>query len=109
MADALPDRPATAPNLDEHLGISNGKPVQTGMTNDLGRRAAQHNSRPEPFELLEAVTSSPVTQGQARAIEKALILRKPGFQTIRRSISPSHPWYQQTVDCGEAWLRGNRF
>jgi hypothetical protein len=80
------------------------EPSYVGITNDLGRRAAEHGSQ---FDLLRQVTPSSVTRGQARAIEEALMLRNPGFQNVRQSISPSHPWYQQAVDWGEAWLRAN--
>ena len=87
-----------------YLGISNGKPNYVGISSNLKQRAAQHGSR---FELLEEVTSSPLTQGQARAIEEALFVRHPNFQNIRHSISPSHSWYQDALDWGETWLRNN--
>jgi RHS repeat-associated protein len=93
-------------NVDVYVGVSGGKPAYVGITSNLSRRAAQHGSR---FDLLEQVTTSPVTRGQARAIEEALYLRNPGFQNIRHPISPSHPWYQQAVDWGDAWLRANGF
>lgn len=105
--DALPAALRGGPaNVDVYLGVSNGKPVYAGITNDLGRRAAQHGSR---FDLLESVTSSSLTQGQARAIEEALFMRNPGFQNIRHPISPSHSWYGDALDWGNAWLRNNGF
>jgi hypothetical protein len=48
-----------------------------------------------------------VTRGEARAIKEALIVRNPGFGNMRHSISPTHPWYRQAVEWGEAWLKGN--
>ena len=62
------------------------------LQRDVTRRAAEHGSR---------FTLQPVTRGQARAIEQALITRNPGFENIRNSISPSHSWYPQAVNWGE--------
>lgn len=92
-------------NVHVYQGISNNKPVYAGITNDLSRRASEHGSR---FDFLEQVTSSPVTRGQARAIEEALYLQNPGYQNMLHSISPKHPWYQQAVDWGESWLSTNK-
>jgi hypothetical protein len=39
------------------------------------------------------------------SIEEALILRNPGFQNIRHSISPKHAYYKQAVAWGNQWLR----
>ena len=86
-----------------YYGVSGGKPVYAGITNDLGRRQIQHGDR----FILQQVTSTPVTRGQARAIGETLIVRNPGFQNVRHSISPKHSWYQGTVDWGETWLRAN--
>jgi hypothetical protein len=55
--------------------------------------------------LLQPITTSPVTRGEARAIEQALINRNPGFENIRNSISPNHSWYGEAVEWGEAWLK----
>jgi microcystin-dependent protein len=38
-----------------------------------------------------------------------LILRNPGFENIRHSISPRHSYYEQAVDWGNAWLRRNGY
>lgn len=73
------------------------------ITNNVARRQAEHGSR----FVLDPITSSPVTRGQARAIEQALIERNPGFWNKINSISPKHSWYQSAVDWGEAWLRAN--
>jgi len=88
-----------------YFGVRDEQRVYVGITNDLARRAAEHGER---FELVE-ITSSPVTRGEARAIEQALIERNPGFENIRNSISPNHPWYDQAVDWGESWLTKNGF
>ena len=92
-----------ATDVHVYYGVSNGKNVYVGITNNVARRQAEHGSR----FVLDPITSSPVTRGQARAIEKALIVRNPGFQNVRHSISPNHSWYQEAVDWGEAWLRAN--
>ena len=47
---------------------------------------------------LQKITDAPVTRGEARAIEQALIKNNPGFQNIRNSISPTHTWYNQAVE-----------
>lgn len=85
-----------------YLGVRNGERVYVGITNDIARRAAQHGSR---FRL-QPITTLPVTRGEARAIEQALINRNPSFENIRNSISPNHSWYGEAVKWGEAWLRG---
>jgi hypothetical protein len=36
-----------------------------------------------------------VTRGEARAIEKARIVRNPGFENGINSISPTHGYYRQ--------------
>jgi len=87
-----------------YLGVRNGKAVYVGITNDLARRQAQHGGR----FVLVSITESPVTRGEARAIEQALMVRNPGFENIRNSISPKHPWYREAVAWGEAWLHANR-
>lgn len=50
-----------------------------------------------------------LTRGEARAIEQALIVRNPGYDNLINSIGTQHSWYQQAVDWGETWLRGNGF
>ena len=66
----------------------------------------QHCAR---FDQLEAITDSPVTRGQARAIEQALIARNPGFGNKINSISQTHSYYDDAVSWGEAWLQQNGF
>ncbi|MFC6092409.1 RHS repeat-associated core domain-containing protein [Saccharothrix lopnurensis] len=89
--------------VDVYQGLRNGDPVYSGITNDLKRRGNQHSGR--DFEL-DPVTKSPVTRGEARAIEQALINRNRGENKIN-SISPKHPYYDQAVKWGEAWLNRN--
>ncbi|MFV0493587.1 hypothetical protein [Mycobacterium sp.] len=102
--DALPAAlRGGATDVHVYYGVSGGKPVYTGITNNLARRQVQHGDR----FVVQQVTSAPVTRGQARAIEQALIVRNPGFQNKINSISPNHSWYQEAVDWGEAWLRAN--
>jgi hypothetical protein len=85
-----------------YFGVRNGERVYVGITNDIARCQAEHGGR----FVLERITQSPVTRGEARAIEQALINRNPGFENIRNSISPNHSWYGEAVEWGEAWLRG---
>lgn len=94
-----------AADVHVYYRVRNGKNVYVGITNDIARRQAQHGSR----FMLEPITTSPVTRGQARAIEEALFRWNPGFQNIRHPISPSHSWYDDAVSWGEAWLRNNGF
>jgi RHS repeat-associated protein len=89
--------------VDVYLGMRGGTPVYCGITCNPAQRSAQHGSR---FEALQIVTPAPVTRGEARAIEQAIIQQSPGFENIRNAINPNHPWYQQAVDWGNAWLKG---
>lgn len=86
-----------------YFGVRNGERVYVGITNDIARRQGEHGGR----FVLKQITESPVTRGEARAIEQALINRNPGFENIRNSISPKHSWYGEAVDWGEAWLKAN--
>ncbi len=52
-------------------------------------------------------TTSPLTRGEARAVEQAMIERNPGFENKINSISPNHDWFDQAVEWGENWLRSN--
>jgi hypothetical protein len=88
-----------------YFGVRNGERVYVGITNNIARRQTEHGAR----FVLERVTQSPVTRGEARAIEQALINRNPGFENIRNSISPNHSWYGEAVEWGEAWLKAARY
>ena len=92
-------------NTHVYFGMVNGKPAYAGITNNLGRRQAQHGSK----YVLDPITTSAVTRGEARAIEQALIVRNPGFNNKINSISPNHSYYQDAVDWGEAWLVRNGY
>jgi len=85
-----------------YQGVIDGKPAYVGITNDIARRAIEHGDR---FVLDELAAG--LTRGEARAVEQAIIAQNPGYQNLINSISPSHPWYQQAVDWGEAFLRAN--
>lgn len=105
---ALPDELTLGrnadPGVDVYLGIREGKPVYTGISNQWEIRQAQHGSR---FDRLDPLTRGQLTRGEARAVEQALITRNPGFRNIRNSISPLHPYFGQAVEWGEWWLRQN--
>jgi hypothetical protein len=77
-----------------------------GITKNLKARGDQHAER---FDELLAITKEPLTRGQARAVEQALILRNPGFENKINSISPKRPHYQDAVNWGEAWLKQNGY
>lgn len=87
-ANALPALPKAlsggAADTYVYFGTRGGKNVYTGITNNLTRRGAQHGER---FDQLVRVTNEPVTRGQARSIEQALIARNPGFENKINSIS----------------------
>ncbi|MFT3874093.1 MAG: hypothetical protein QM714_15860 [Nocardioides sp.] len=108
-ANALPTLPKAlsggAADTYVYLGANNGKNVYVGITNNLARRQGEHGAR----FALDPITSAPVTRGQARAIEQALIVRNPGFQNVRNSISPNHAYYDDAVSWGESWLKQNGF
>jgi hypothetical protein len=87
--------------VDVYKGVRSGKDVYVGITNNLMRRGAEHGDR----FALERLTATSVTRGEARAIEQAMIVRNPGFQNARNSISPNHAWYDDAVSWGESWLQ----
>lgn len=99
-------RLATAAKTQVYVGVRGGKPVYAGITNDLGRRGAQHGGR---FDQLDAVTTSPVTRRQGRAIEEALIFENPGFENKIHSISPRRSHYGSSLAWGQSWLRQNGY
>jgi RHS repeat-associated protein len=92
--------------IDIYFGKVGGETAYCGITCNLARRFTQHGSR---FDVLQQINLAPLTRGQARAIEQALILRNPNFQNIYNSISPTLAWYQQAVDWAEVWLRQQGF
>jgi RHS repeat-associated protein len=107
LADGAPALPAALEgglaDVDVYFGEAAGQRVYVGITNNLLRRAQQHAAR----FLLNPITRSPVTRGQARAIEQAIIERNPGFQNVINSISPTHSWYDDAVRWGQWWLKQN--
>lgn len=109
-AKALPELPKalSGGRADTYVyyGTRDGKYVYTGITKNPDRRAAQHGER---FDYLDQITDAPVTRGQARAIEQALIVRNPGFENKINSISPKHTYYNDAINWGEAWLRQNGY
>jgi predicted double-glycine peptidase len=91
-------------NTHVYYGIKNEARAYVGITKDVTKRAIQHGAR---FERLKPITAHPVTRGQARAIEQAIINNSPNFTNIRNSISPIHSWHSNAVSWGQAWLRNN--
>lgn len=111
VGGSLPRLPAALTkgpkNVHVYRGVDEaGNPVYAGISNNLSRRAAQHGDR---FTALRPVTTSPVTRGEARAIEQAMILRNPGYQNKINAISPNRPFYDDAVSYGEAWLKNNGY
>jgi hypothetical protein len=93
-------------NVHVYRGLDDaGQEIYVGITSDLARRQAQPGAR---FDL-DPITSSPVTRGQARAIEQAMMDRHPFFVNKINSISPDQSYYGQAVAWGEAWLKANGF
>lgn len=92
-------------NVDVYLGVRDGKSVYAGISNNIDRRALQHGDR---FDQLRQVTTTPVTRGQARSIEQALISRNPDSRTRSTASARNEP-YQQAVDWGNAWLDANGY
>jgi len=88
-------------NVHIYFGLRDGKRVYVGITSDVARRQGQHGAR----FVLDPLRAAPVTKGQARSIEQALIVRNPGFENLINSISPRQPWYSEAVEWGEAWLK----
>ena len=79
-----------------YYGVRDGKNAYVGITSNIARRQAEHGDN----YVLRPITTTPVTRGQARAIEEALILRNPGFENKIHSISPRHGYYQQAGGLG---------
>jgi hypothetical protein len=106
---ALPEALTLGRNAEEgvhvYYGTSGGKNIYAGITNNVERRGIEHGDR----FVLNPITTEGLTRGEARAVEQALIVRNPGFENIRNSISPNHAWYQDAVDWGEAWLQRNGY
>jgi RHS repeat-associated protein len=86
-----------------YVGVRAGKWVYAGITNSLERRTAEHAAR---FGV-EALSRQPLSIGQAKAVEQAMIVRNPGFENIRNSISPLRPYYQEALAWGERWLKAH--
>jgi len=103
-APSLPSQLQGGPaNTQVYYGVdkTSGDRVYVGITNNVPRRGAEHGNR---FDVRQ-VTSTPLTRGEARAVEQALINRNPNFQNVRNSISPSHAYSGQAVSWGNWWLR----
>ncbi|NTW40781.1 MAG: hypothetical protein HGA44_13015 [Cellulomonadaceae bacterium] len=107
-AVALPAELALKHNAEAgchvYVGIKNMKTTYVGITNNVARRAAQHGTR---FDLLRVLNRTPLTRGEVRAIEQAMIARNPHFTNIRNSIKPTHDYYRQAVTWGNQWLKAN--
>ncbi len=93
-----------------YIGQFEFAPVYVGITVNLQARASQHGPK---YHSLSPLTLSPMTRGQARAIEQAVIeisrQNNLEFQNIRNSISPTHAYYSEAVAWGRAWLGANDF
>ncbi|WP_030177428.1 RHS repeat-associated core domain-containing protein [Spirillospora albida] len=93
-------------NYHVYQGFKGSDDVYVGITNSLTRRQAQHGER----FILRAMTEKPVTRGEARAIEQAMINRNPQYLNKINSISPKRgEYYRRAVEWGEAWLRVRGF
>lgn len=90
-------------SVQVYSGVRNGEPVYVGITNNVARRQVEHGER----FVVDPITTSPVTRGEARAIEQAVKVQNPGFENIRNSINPKHSWYDDAVNWGRQWLKNN--
>ena len=86
---------------------SDGDLVYAGITNDLSRRAADHE-RDGRFIIWE-IAVTPLTKGQARSVEQALIEANPLYLNSINSISPTHAYYDAAVAWGNEWIALNAF
>jgi len=105
-SEVFAGRAAGEAAYDVYLGYRNGKPVYTGITNNLARRICEHGER---FDSIKAITTSPVTRDQARAIEQSLINNNPQFENAINSISQNRSWYDEAVQWGQQWLQNHGF
>ena len=86
-------------NTHVYLGIKNGKPAYVGITNNIGRRSAQHGTR---FDQLQQLTTTALTRGQARAVEEALILRNAESFSKREARATGTPSRRVTLQFATA-------
>jgi len=114
-APLVPDALKVGRNAEEgvhaYLGWKNGRIVYGGISNNPAVRQGQHGLDKFFVRSLN-MSAPPVTRGQARCIEQALIKRynmvdSPLYLNARNSISPTHSYYQQAVDYGNWWLSVN--
>jgi RHS repeat-associated protein len=83
-----------------YVGVRGGTDSHASITSNLLRRQSEWG---DTYRLRQ-ITPEPVTRGQARAIEEALIVRNPHFDNAIHSISPRHTWYRGALNWDEAWL-----
>ena len=80
--------------------------VYVGITNSIARRQLEHGAR----FVIQAMNKAPLTRGQARAIEQAIIHNnRASLQNVINSISPKNYYYRDAVAWGEWWLRKNGY
>ncbi|SEF64252.1 RHS repeat-associated core domain-containing protein [Eubacterium ruminantium] len=84
-----------------YFGVKDGKNVYVGITKDLKIRQYQHGER---FDVLNEITTEPLTRRQARAIEQVLIEDNPQFSNKINSISPKRDWYNDAISWARKWL-----
>ena len=61
----------------------------------------------EIFDFLREITTEPLTRRQARAIEQSMKEGNPQFSNKINSIRPTRDWYNDAVNWGTKWLKGN--
>ena len=84
-----------------YLGMKDNKPVYVGITKDVPTRQNQHGDR---FDLLNEITTEPLTRRQARAIEQVLIEQHPEYENLINSIGSKRDWYDDAIEWGHKWL-----
>lgn len=87
-----------------YYGKRDGKKVYVGITNNITRRQTQHGPR---FEDLDRINTEPLSRGEARAIEQAIIEKNKSFENKINSIADKHPYKKDAVEWGNEWLKTN--
>lgn len=86
-----------------YLGLINGKPVYSGITNNVARRALEHC--PARFDELYQLNGQFLTRDQARSVEQFILnMNRGNFENINNSISPNRSWYNEAMEWAEGYL-----
>lgn len=88
-----------------YLGFdANGLQIFIGITTDLGTAFADPR-----FNSIREISATPVTRGQALAIQQAVHVVQTQYINNVNPISPSASYYAAAVAWGDAWLAVNGY